>query len=213
MRVAIVARVSTRDQNADNQLMQLRAWCAAHGHTIMGEYTDVVSGGKAIEKRPRFAQMFVEAETGAFDMALFWSLDRFTREGTFQTVVHLERLNRAHVLWRSHVEPFLCTDNELVAGILIACMAALAKQERIRISERTKAGLERVRERGSASGLSIGGQQLPASQRALIASMAASGESGVSIARQLGIHRTTARKYAAAAATKWRGKRKADAAV
>ena len=43
MRVAIYARVSTDDkgQNPENQLRELRAWCANSGHTIIREYVEI----------------------------------------------------------------------------------------------------------------------------------------------------------------------------
>ena len=46
----------------------------------------------------------------------------------------------------------LAMQNAIFADAIISIMAALAKQERIRISERTKAGLERVRRTGKALG-------------------------------------------------------------
>ena len=48
MRIAIYARVSTEDrgQDPENQLRELRAWCANSGHVIAGEYVEHVSGRK-----------------------------------------------------------------------------------------------------------------------------------------------------------------------
>ena len=43
---------------------------------------------------------------------------------------------------------------------MLAILAAVAKQERIRISERTRAGLDRAREKGTRSGQSIGRPRL-----------------------------------------------------
>ena len=50
MRVAIYARVSTEDkgQDPENQLRDLRAWCANSGHELVGEYVDRVSGRKGM---------------------------------------------------------------------------------------------------------------------------------------------------------------------
>src|SRR5215469_10386429 len=59
MRVAIYARVSTNGKNGngdeqsrrqhrqdtDNQLFQLREWCAKAGHEIVEEYVEQISGG------------------------------------------------------------------------------------------------------------------------------------------------------------------------
>jgi DNA invertase Pin-like site-specific DNA recombinase len=50
----------------------------------------------------------------------------------------------------------LSTDNEMIRDIVLAVMASLAKIERQKISERTKAGMQRVRQHGSKSGKAIG---------------------------------------------------------
>jgi DNA invertase Pin-like site-specific DNA recombinase len=153
-RVAVYARVSTEDrgQDPENQLMQLRAWCAAAGHQIVGEYIDHVSGGKSASKRPRFTAMLEDAHRRRFDLVLVWALDRLSREGMVPTIGYLERLASYDVVFHSYSEPILSTDNELVRDIVIAVMASLAKVERQKISDRTKAGLERARARGKRLG-------------------------------------------------------------
>src|SRR5262245_28618375 len=77
------ARVSTDDkgQDPENQLRQLRAWCASAGHEITREYVDHASGGKGAEKRPEFAAMLADAHKRQFDLVLCWALDRLSREG------------------------------------------------------------------------------------------------------------------------------------
>jgi DNA invertase Pin-like site-specific DNA recombinase len=46
----------------------------------------------------------------------------------------------------------LTTENELVRNILLATLSSLAKLEREKISQRTKAGLERARAKGKVLG-------------------------------------------------------------
>ena len=46
----------------------------------------------------------------------------------------------------------MSTENELVRNILLATLASLAKLEREKISQRTKAGLERARAKGKLLG-------------------------------------------------------------
>src|SRR5882672_2840607 len=79
MRIALYARVSTSDkgQDPENQLAQLREW--SHDHKIVGEYVDHESGRKA--QREAFTKLFDDAAKRRFDCVLFWSLDRFSREG------------------------------------------------------------------------------------------------------------------------------------
>jgi putative DNA-invertase from lambdoid prophage Rac len=71
-------------------------------------------------------------------------------------VLHLQRLASCGVSFHSYTEPMLSTDNEMIRDIVLAVMASLAKIERQKISERTKAGMECVRQHGSKSGKTIG---------------------------------------------------------
>jgi DNA invertase Pin-like site-specific DNA recombinase len=150
MRVAIYARVSTLDkgQDPENQLRELRAWCANSRHTISREYVERESGRKGADKRKQFAALFEDAAKRKFDCVLFWALDRFSREGMAQTIVHLQRLTSYGVTFHSYTEPHLATDNELVRNILLALLSSLAKVEAQKISERTKAGMARAKAKG-----------------------------------------------------------------
>ena len=43
--------------------------------------------------------MFEDASQRKFDLILFWSLDRFSREGVLETLQHLQRLKASGVQW------------------------------------------------------------------------------------------------------------------
>jgi DNA invertase Pin-like site-specific DNA recombinase len=195
MRVAIYARVSTDDkgQDPENQLRELRAWCANSGHTITREYVEHESGRKGADKRKQFAALFDDAAKRKFDLVLFWALDRFSREGMAQTIAHLQRLTSYGVSFHSYTEPHLATDNELVRNILLALLSSLAKVEAQKISDRTKAGMARAK----AKGVKVGRPRLTIEVRQQIARRAAKGEKPYAIAKALRIDRHTAAKYAA----------------
>lgn len=152
MKCAIYARVSTegRGQDAENQLAQLRQFAAAMTWEITAEYVDNVSASGRKE-RPAFVRLFEAASKRKFDIVLFWSLDRFSREGVRETLNHLTRLDGWGVGFRSYSEQYLDSTG-IFKDAVIAILAAIAKQERIRISERTKAGLDRVRAGGTILG-------------------------------------------------------------
>ena len=194
MRVAIYARVSTDDrgQDPENQLRELRTWCANAGHTIVEEYIDRESGRKGADKRKRFAALFEDAHKRKFDCVLFWALDRFTREGMVPTITHLQRLASHGVSFHSYSEAHLSTDNELVRNILLAVMSSLAKVEAQKIGERTRAGMARAK----AQGKHIGRPALDAALQQKIAKQIASGLTAYAVAKQLGIDPHTVAKYA-----------------
>jgi DNA invertase Pin-like site-specific DNA recombinase len=64
---------------------------------------------------------------------------------------HLQKLSAYGVGWRSLQESYLDSCGPF-KDVVIALMATLAKQERLRISERTKAGLQRARRQGKVLG-------------------------------------------------------------
>ena len=73
---------------------------------------------------------------------LFWSLDRFSREGVTETLNHLQRLTAAGVQFKSFTEQYLDSTG-VFRDAIIGFLAAIAKQERVRFSERIKAGQAR----------------------------------------------------------------------
>jgi DNA invertase Pin-like site-specific DNA recombinase len=141
-KVAIYARVSTKDkgQTNENQLRELRAFAERLGYSVYKEYCDQESGGGA--ERPEFQQLFLDAHQRRFDVVLFWSLDRFSREGVTETLNHLQWLTAAGVQFKSFTEQYLDSTG-MFREAIIGFLAAIAKQERVRFSERIKAGQAR----------------------------------------------------------------------
>lgn len=150
-RVALYARVSTlgKGQDTENQLVQLRQFAATHGWTITQEYVDRVTGKHS--DREQFQRLFQDAAQGRWDVVLFWSLDRFSREGVRETLNHLERLTSYGVGWRSFTEQYLDSCG-IFKDAVLSILATVAKQERVRLSERTRAGLDRARRQGRVPG-------------------------------------------------------------
>jgi DNA invertase Pin-like site-specific DNA recombinase len=146
-RVALYARVSTKDgrQDTENQLIALRDYCGKQGWEIAGEYVDHETGGTS--KRPHFQRMFADARARRFDLVLFWSLDRLSREGVSATLNHLERLTAAGVNWRSYTEEYLDSCG-IFRDAVLSILATIAKQERVRRSERASAAIAKLKRQG-----------------------------------------------------------------
>jgi DNA invertase Pin-like site-specific DNA recombinase len=137
------------DQSLENQLAELRDFAARCGWEIRHVYTDEASAKNG--DRPGFKSMMESVARRQFDVLLFWALDRLTREGLRKTIHYLQRLDDAGVTFRSFTEQYLDTCG-IFRDVVIGLMATLAQQERLRISERTKAGLARVRSHGKKLG-------------------------------------------------------------
>jgi len=156
-RIVVYARISTQDQALQNQLSQLREYASSQGWKIVSERVDVASGSKGTSDRQGLDEVFLLAHQKRFDVLLFWSLDRLSREGSRKTIEYLTRLEQNGIGWHSFTEPYLSSLG-VFGDAIIALLSALARQERLRIGERTKAGLERARANGKRCGRPPTGQ-------------------------------------------------------
>jgi len=189
-KVALYARVSTKGgrQDTENQLIALREYCSKQSWEIVGEYVDHETGGTS--KRPHFQRMFADARARKFDLVLFWSLDRLSREGVKATLDHLEKLTSYRVAWRSHTEEYLDSCGVFKDAVL-AILAVIAKQERVRRSERASAAIARLRRQGKTDHL---GRPRKVVDRDKVRKLYAEGKSTREIAAAIGAsHMTVAR--------------------
>lgn len=194
MKIALYLRVSTDKQETENQAVQLREFAAKQGWQIVHEYCDYESGSKS--DRAEFQRMFSDASKRRFDLVLFWALDRLSREGVYQTLQHLNRLESYGIGFRSFTEPYFDSCGVFKEAV-IAIMATLAKQERVKRAERTKAGLARVKAAGKRLGRPV---MLNGEHHAAVARLRSEGLSLRAIGRELGISDGSVRRLASAAA-------------
>jgi len=185
MRIALYARVSTRDrgQDTDNQLTQLREFCRKSDWTIVHEYIDHASGKHS--DRQQFKAMFTAASRREFDAVVTWALDRLSREGVAQTFEHIRTLLSYGVQYISYSEAHFRTTGP-AGELMIAIAAWIAQQERIRLSERTMAGLQRARRAGR-----VGGRPRVIVDRSKVRKMAAERMTVRDIGLELGISAAT----------------------
>ena len=133
MKCIIYARVSTEDQTVENQLRELKEYASRQQWQVIDELTDTASGGKSIEERSGLKEVFNLARKKKYDVLLFWSLDRFSREGSRKTLEYLTRLDDYGVKWHSYTEEYISSLG-IFADAIISLMACLARQERLRLS-------------------------------------------------------------------------------
>lgn len=193
-KIAIYSRVSLRDkgQDVENQLRQLREFCGKQdGWEIVHEFADRATGKTG--DRDAFKQMFAAASRHEFDVVVFWALDRFSREGVFETLQHLQRLTSYGVGYRSFTEQYIDSCG-MFRDAVIGILACVAKQERIRLSERTIAGLQRAKAQGR-----VGGRPRVICDRKKVLALHHGGKSLGKIAVELGLSKTTVSRIVNAA--------------
>jgi DNA invertase Pin-like site-specific DNA recombinase len=184
MDIATYSRISTDKQDNQNQLGQLRAFAHTQGWRVKREFVDVASGKNG--DREQFKALFDAASRREFELVLFWSLDRFSREGVFETLQYLQRLTAVGVGYRSFTEQYLDSCG-MFRDAVISILAVIAKQERVRLSERTLSGLARARAQGR-----VGGRPRVQCDKRKVMKLHAAGNSLSKIAKELNLTKTTA---------------------
>lgn len=158
MKIAIYARVSkdedkndNRFQDPENQIRSLKEYARLHNFKVVSEYIDRRSGADA--NRPQFKQMLNDANHGMFKAILIWKLDRFSREPMIVILGYIDLLRSKGVGLISVTETWLDTrDENPVSELILAIMAWFSGEERRKISERTKLGIEKKRAEGKQWG-------------------------------------------------------------
>ena len=147
MRAAIYARVSTFDQDPENQLAELRRYVEARDWTGR-EYVDRgVSGAK--DRRPALDALLGDARRRRLDVVICWRLDRFGRNLRHLVTV-IDELQALGVAFISLGEGLDLTTPP--GRLQLHVLGALAEFERARIAERVIAGLARARRNGQRLG-------------------------------------------------------------
>jgi DNA invertase Pin-like site-specific DNA recombinase len=153
------------------------------------EYIDYETGKHS--DRDAFRRLFEDASRKKFDVVLVWALDRLSREGIGDTFDHLKRLSQYQVAFESYTEPQFRTTGPfgaMFAELMIALAAWMNKMERLKISDRTIAGLERARKEGR-----IGGRRATVFNREKAVKLRKAGMSWRAIAKKIGASQSTIR--------------------
>ncbi len=147
-RAAIYARVSTLDQEPENQLQELRRYVHARSWAAAVEYVDKGMSGST-DSRPALNRLVADARRRRFDVLVVWRLDRLGR-----SLKHLiTLLDDLQVLGVAFVSLAEGIDATTPAGKLqMHILGAISEFERARIAERVKAGLAQARRRGRRLG-------------------------------------------------------------
>ena len=97
IRAAVYARTSSPSQrfghSIGEQVRQCVQRCQMQGWEVQYVFRDEAKSGKDTD-RPMFQQMLDRARQGAFDVLLFWKLDRFSR-----SIHHAVRLEKQFREW------------------------------------------------------------------------------------------------------------------
>jgi DNA invertase Pin-like site-specific DNA recombinase len=184
MRIAIYARVSTKDQSCELQVRDLRSYCTARRFDLVREYVDVGQSG-AKDSRPELNKLLDDARKRQFDAIVVWRFDRFARS-TKHLLSALEEFRSLGIQFISYQENI--DTSSALGQALFTIVSAVAQLERDLIRERVSAGIRNAR----ANGKKLGRPKATV-DRERILQLKAQGQSLRQIAANLGVGYGTVR--------------------
>lgn len=145
MKVAIYCRVSTQEQNLDNQLIPLKKYCDSMGW----EYEVFTEKESTRKTRPIQWDLYNRLLRKEFDGLVIYSFSRWARS-TKELVEHMERLIEKGITIYSLTENIDISTS--MGRAMLTIISAFSQLERDIIRERTIAGLNRARAQGKKLG-------------------------------------------------------------
>jgi DNA invertase Pin-like site-specific DNA recombinase len=135
-------RVSTQKQGQsglglEGQKAAIGRFCAAEGYAIAKTFTEIETGkgADALDRRPQLKSALRQASAYKSPIVVA-KLDRLSRDVAFISGLMSQRV------------PFIVTEFPNADPFMLHIYAAVAEQERTKISERTKAALAAAKARG-----------------------------------------------------------------
>lgn len=145
MKVAIYVRVSTQDQNLDNQKLPLIQYCKR----MDWEYEVFEEKESTRKTRPVQYNLYNKLLRKEYDGLVIYKFDRWARS-TQELVTHMESLINKGVSIYSFTENIDL--NNSMGKAMLTILSAFAQLERDLIRERTIAGLKRAKAWGKKLG-------------------------------------------------------------
>ena len=181
MKVVKYQRVSTQNQEVENQTNSIDKQIELLGWTCVGEYKEVMSGTKSKDTRPQLRQLLADARKRKFDRVIVFALDRLGR-----SVVDV--INTIHELEEVGVNIFVVKnsiDTSTSQGKMFSYFINIfSEMERDMIISRQKQSIERIREKGGKWG---NGNLISQEKRDKIVSLKTEGLSYRNICKELDI--------------------------
>lgn len=187
-RIAIYARVSTGDQSCERQLDELADYSSRNDFEIVGTFKETASGANSdrIERR----KVLELARHRKIDLVLVSELSRWGRS-TPDLRTTVQNLAECGVALRALNGPDL--DISTAQGkLMLNLLASISEFERDLLRERIKSGIAHARSKGTKTGKPIGRPTFDRPER--VQHLLAIGQSVRSVAKELGISKTTVLK-------------------
>lgn len=169
MEVVIYARVSTKTQDYDRQLAELREYARKMEYDVVAEFTEKISGAKKVEERQALIELLAYTETHKVDKVLIYECSRLSRRAVdFLSVIENLTAKRISVyILQNGLETLLPNGQpNPIAQLVMGVLAQFNSMERSLIRSRMESGYNHFRQQGGQVGRKVGYRKTEEQMRA-----------------------------------------------
>lgn len=168
-KVIIYARVSTKTQDYDRQLVELREYARKMEYEVVAEFTEKISGAKKVEERQALIELLAYTETHKVDKVLIYECSRLSRRAVdFLSVIENLTAKRISVyILQNGLETLLPNGQpNPIAQLVMGILAQFNTMERTLIRSRMESGYNHFRQQGGQVGRKVGYRKTEEQMRA-----------------------------------------------
>ena len=159
MKTCIYARVSTKGQEFDRQVAELREYADRMGYQVVKEFSEKISGAKKVEEREALVELLAYVEAHHVDKVLIYECSRLSRRAVdFLSIVEALTEKKISVyIHQNGLETLLPngTPNP-IAQLVLGILAQFNSMERALIRSRMESGYNHYRSLGGQVGRKVG---------------------------------------------------------
>lgn len=154
-KVVIYARVSTKVQDYNRQLAELREYARKMEYEVVAEFTEKISGAKKVEERQALTELLAYTEQNRVDKVLIYECSRLSRRAVdFLSVIeYLTNRKISVYIHQNGLETLLPSGQpNPIAQLVMGILAQFNSVERSLIRCRMESGYNHFREGGGKVG-------------------------------------------------------------
>ena len=154
-KVCIYARVSTQSQDYQRQLSELREYATRMNYEIVKEFSEKISGAKAIAERQALTELLDYAAANRIDKVLVYECSRISRKAIdfLQVIEQLTQMKVSVYILQNGLETLMADGSvNPIAQLVLGIIGQFNSMERSLIRSRISSGYNHFRSNGGKVG-------------------------------------------------------------
>lgn len=154
-KICIYARVSTQSQDYQRQLSELREYATRMNYKVVREFSEKISGAKAIAERQALTELLDYAAANRIDKVLVYECSRISRRAIdfLQVIEQLTQMKVSVYILQNGLETLMADDSvNPIAQLVLGIIGQFNSMERSLIRSRMSSGYQHFRSNGGKVG-------------------------------------------------------------